>query len=42
MVRMSLAGLLGAPIDPGAIYAGKLAGTIVLLGAMQLVDELGR
>lgn len=32
-----LSGLLGAPIDPGAIYAGKLAATVVLLGVMQAV-----
>ena len=30
-----LSGLLGAPIDPGAIYAGKLAANIGLLAAMQ-------
>ena len=30
-----LAGLLTAPIDPGAIYAGKLAANIGLLAAMQ-------
>lgn len=32
-----LSGLLGAPIDPGAIYLGKLAGTVVLLAVMQSV-----
>jgi heme exporter protein B len=32
-----LAGLLTAPLDPAAIYAGKLAGNVVLLGAMQAV-----
>lgn len=32
-----LSGLLAAPIDPGAIYAGKLAGTVVLLATMQAV-----
>jgi heme exporter protein B len=32
-----LSGLLGAPIDPGAIYLGKLAGTVILLALMQAV-----
>jgi heme exporter protein B len=32
-----LAGLLAAPIDPGAIYAGKLAANVVLLAATQAV-----
>ena len=32
-----LAGLLLAPIDPAAIYAGKLAANLVLLGAMQAI-----
>jgi heme exporter protein B len=32
-----LAGLLLAPIDPGAIFAGKLAANLVLLGAMQAI-----
>jgi heme exporter protein B len=30
-----LAGLLTAPVDPAAIYAGKLAANVVLLAAMQ-------
>lgn len=30
-----LAGLLGAPIDAAAIYAGKLAATVVLLAVLQ-------
>jgi heme exporter protein B len=30
-----LAGLLTAPVDPAAIYAGKLAANVVVLGAMQ-------
>jgi heme exporter protein B len=30
-----LAGLLTSPIDPAAIYVGKLLGNMVLLGAMQ-------
>jgi heme exporter protein B len=30
-----LAGLLVAPVDPAAIYLGKLASNVVLLGAMQ-------
>lgn len=32
-----LAGLLGAPIDPAAIFVGKLAANLVLLGAMQAI-----
>ena len=32
-----LAGLLSAPVDPAAIYAGKLAANVVLLGVMQAV-----
>jgi heme exporter protein B len=32
-----LAGLLSAPIDPAAIYAGKVAANVVLLGVMQAV-----
>lgn len=32
-----LAGLLTAPVDPAAIYAGKLAANLVLLGALQAV-----
>ena len=32
-----LAGLLGAPVDPAAIYAGKLAANVVLLAVMQAV-----
>jgi heme exporter protein B len=32
-----LAGLLTAPVDPAAIYLGKLAGTVVLLAVMQAV-----
>ncbi len=32
-----LAGLLGAPIDPAAIFAGKLAANLVLLAAMQAI-----
>jgi len=32
-----LAGLLGAPIDPSAVYVAKLASTILLLAAMQVV-----
>jgi heme exporter protein B len=32
-----LAGLLLAPIDPSAIFAGKLAANLVLLGAMQAI-----
>jgi heme exporter protein B len=32
-----LAGLLLAPIDPAAIFAGKLLGNLVLLGAMQAI-----
>jgi heme exporter protein B len=32
-----LAGLLGAPVDPAAIYVGKLLANVVLLGATQLV-----
>ena len=32
-----LAGLLAAPVDPAAIYAGKLAANVVLLGVMQAV-----
>lgn len=32
-----LAGLLGAPIDPSAVYVAKLAATMLLLGAMQIV-----
>ncbi|HJQ85346.1 MAG TPA: heme exporter protein CcmB, partial [Candidatus Binatia bacterium] len=32
-----LAGLLTAPIDPAAIYAGKLAANVVLLGVTQAV-----
>jgi heme exporter protein B len=32
-----LAGLLLAPIDPAAIFAGKLAANLVLLGAMQAI-----
>src|SRR5207244_8644571 len=32
-----LAGLLTAPVDPGAIYAGKLAANVVLLAVMQTV-----
>src|SRR6185436_4307313 len=32
-----LAGLLGAPIDPSAIYVGKLLVNVVLLGATQVV-----
>ncbi|HXJ32597.1 MAG TPA: heme exporter protein CcmB [Candidatus Eisenbacteria bacterium] len=32
-----LAGLLLAPIDPAAIFAGKLAANMVLLGAMQVI-----
>jgi heme exporter protein B len=30
-----LAGLLASPVDPAAIYAGKLAANVVLLAAMQ-------
>jgi len=32
-----LAGLLLAPIDPAAIFAGKLAANLILLGAMQAI-----
>jgi len=32
-----LAGLLVAPVDPGAIYAGKLGATVVLLAGMQAI-----
>ncbi len=32
-----LSGLLSAPVDPGAIYAGKFAANIVLLAATQAV-----
>jgi heme exporter protein B len=32
-----LAGLLMAPIDPAAIFAGKLAANLVLLGCMQAI-----
>jgi heme exporter protein B len=32
-----LAGLLSAPLDPAAIYAGKLAANVVLLGVTQVV-----
>jgi heme exporter protein B len=32
-----LAGLLTAPVDPAAIFVGKMAGTVVLLAAMQAV-----
>jgi heme exporter protein B len=32
-----LAGLLSAPLDPSAIYAGKLAANVVLLGVTQAV-----
>ena len=32
-----LAGLLAAPLDPAAIYAGKLAANVVLLGVTQAV-----
>ena len=32
-----LAGLLTSPVDPAAIYAGKLLANVVLLGAMQVV-----
>jgi len=32
-----LAGLLGAPLDPAAIYAGKLASNVVLLAVTQAV-----
>jgi heme exporter protein B len=32
-----LAGLLAAPIDPAAIYAGKLAANVVVLAVMQVV-----
>jgi heme exporter protein B len=32
-----LAGLLSAPVDPAAIYAGKLLGNVVLLGVMQAI-----
>jgi len=32
-----LAGLLGAPIDPASIFAGKLAANLVLLSAMQAI-----
>src|SRR5262249_5917656 len=32
-----LAGLLAAPIDPAAIYAGKLAANVVVLAVMQAV-----
>lgn len=32
-----LAGLLSAPVDPAAVYAGKLAANVVLLGVMQAV-----
>jgi heme exporter protein B len=32
-----LAGLLSAPVDPAAIYAGKLLGNVVLLGATQAI-----
>jgi heme exporter protein B len=32
-----LAGLLTAPIDPAAIFVGKMASTVVLLAAMQAV-----
>src|SRR5207244_2738041 len=32
-----LAGLLTSPVDPAAIYAGKLLGNVVLLGAMQAI-----
>jgi len=32
-----LAGLLGAPIDPASIFAGKLAANLVLLAAMQAI-----
>lgn len=32
-----LAGLLLAPIDPAAIFVGKLGSTLVLLGAMQAI-----
>jgi heme exporter protein B len=32
-----LAALLAAPIDPAAVYVGKLLGNVALLGAMQAV-----
>ena len=32
-----LAGLLSAPLDPAAIYAGKLAANVVLLGVTQAI-----
>ncbi|MFN8545440.1 MAG: heme exporter protein CcmB [Candidatus Binatia bacterium] len=32
-----LAGLLLAPIDPAAIYAGKLAATVILLAVLQAI-----
>ena len=32
-----LAGLLTSPLDPAAIYVGKLLGNMVLLGAMQAI-----
>jgi heme exporter protein B len=32
-----LAGLLSAPVDPGALYAGKLAANVVLLAVTQAV-----
>jgi heme exporter protein B len=32
-----LAGLLTAPLDPAAIYLGKLAGNVVLLAVMQAI-----
>ncbi len=32
-----LAGLLGAPVDAAAIYVGKLASNVVLLGVTQIV-----
>jgi len=32
-----MAGLLGAPIDPAAVYLAKLVGTLLLLAAMQVV-----
>jgi heme exporter protein B len=32
-----MAGLLGAPIDPSAVYVAKLVATLIMLGAMQVV-----
>jgi len=32
-----LAGLLSSPVDPAAIYVGKLLGNLILLGVMQAI-----